>query len=393
MRNISTTIKLCLVICTSLLSVFSCRKQDPNAERSDLIRVYDSADSKTPIDSAWVSVSGGTFTYYIRSSVEFVARWQSEDQTWARIGAPVKISDGLWSIDVTVQPVSERTPESRNGVVTGLYTRRYGVLMLGVQGRFLGKFFVIEQGLRNRIASDFSWLYGSEDPNDNYKNLPMSLWTSAQKGYGFSSTLIDGEEDRWVYSKQGYVKLGNDYGAGADLITPRCPDFQHDTLLVVSFRAVAQNGGPLPDFTGGTEPIVPMKSGLKKADGSEDDNTLTVKVTGGGFIRDLVQSGGTSISFELPTYDRNSVGFPSDMFDKGSFLVFIEGTESNPITVNTAIHFEAGSMKGSDGGQCSRVFLDDIFVYRQDLLYDEDLFPLNGGKSGLDTITGGQANE
>lgn len=392
MRRFRYTIRLCLLLALTAAFV-SCGKSG-RGERKEYIKVYDSPDGGTALDRVWMSVSGGTSTFYIKSNVDFSAKWQSEDASWASISEPRKLSDGLWSIDVTVKPVLGRSlRSSAEGVPTGLYTRRYGVLMLTCPELFLGKYLVVEQGLESRISSNFSWLYGSPDPNDTYSDVPMGKWTAAQRNHGFTSTVIDGEQEAWVFSKEGYLKLGNDRGAGADLITPRTADFQFDTLLVVSFKAVAQNGDVLPDFTGGTEPIVPMRNvAARSADGG-DKSTLRVEVTGGGCIRDLVETGGTSLTLELPTYDRESSSFPADIFSNGSFLVFIEGTESNPITVNTAIRFITGDMKPSDDGACCRVFLDDIFVYRQDLLLDEDLFILNGSKSGKDNITGGKANE
>ena len=292
-----------------------------------------------------------------------------------------------------MQPVSTRRYRTVDGVPTGLYTRRYGVLMLTCEEQFLGKYLVIQQGLDPRITCDFSWMYGSLEPNATFGDVLMNHWTAAQKNLGYTSTIIEGEEDAWVYGKEGYIKLGNDRGAGADFITPHISDFQYDTLLVVSFKAVVQNGDILPDYSGGTEPIVPMSRANKRSN-PVDMNVFTVEVTGGGYIRDFVKTGGTSVQMAVPTYDMNSANYPYDIFDGHSFLVFIEGTASNPITVDTAIRFIAGDMKGSsDGGRCSRVFLDDVFVYRQDLLLDEDLFLANGSKSGRDVICGGPVNE
>lgn len=387
--------RLLFIFISIPLCLLSCRKADDNADRGDYIRIYESESSELPLDRTWVSVKGGNYTYFIRSSVPFSAKWESEEAGWASIDAPKKISDGLWSIVLKVQNVAGRSyAHTADKPVPGLYSKRYGVLMLSCPEQYLGKFLVVEQGLENRIACDFSWLYGSADPNASYNDLPMSRWTAAQQNQGFRSTLIPGEEDAWVYSKEGYVKLGNDKGAGADLITPRTSDFQFDTLLVVSFCAVAQSGDALPDYSGGTEPIVPMNLlGRHRAgDDGKDNNSLSVEVSGGGYIRDLVKTGGTSISFPLPYYDRSSDSFPGDMFKGGRYLVFIEGTDANPISVNTAIRFVAGGMKGSDDGVCNRVFMDDIFVYRANQLLDEDLFVLNGG-SGLDKISGGKADE
>lgn len=394
MRKFTYMIRISLLLAVLLAGISACRKVDPNSERSDFIRVYASRAADVPLDRTCVSVKGGTYTYYIHSSVPFTAQWQSEDPSWAGIGQLKPLEDGWWSLDVTVQPVKTRAA-SDNTEPLGLYARRYGMLMLQCPEQFLGKYLVVEQGLQSRISCNFSWLYGSANPNATYNDVLMSNWTASQLNQGFSSTKIAGEEEVWVYSKEGYVKLGNDHGAGADFITPHTSAFQNDTLLVVSFKAVVQNGDVLPDYTGGTEPIVPMQPVRQrvKSTAQVDNNSFTVEVVGGGFIRDLVKTGGTSLTFELPTYNSESPSFPADMFDGGSYLVFIEGTPASPITVNTAIRFIAGAMKGSGEGPCSRVFLDDVFVYRQDLLLDEDLFQLNGGKSGADLISGGKRNE
>lgn len=396
MRKNINIISASLLLLVFAVGIQSCNKKDSNRERKEYIRVYASADSDEPLDRTWVSVEGGIHTYYIQSNVSFTADWQSEESSWASISNPKMIKEGLWSIDVSVKPIKERSSSlSGNANPVGAYTRRYGVLILQSPERYLGKYLVIEQGLESRIACNFSWLYGSVNPNATYNDVLMADWTTAQKNQGYTSTLIEGEENVWVYSKEGYVKLGNDHGAGADFFTPHTAAFQNDTLLVLSFKAVVQNGDVLPDYMGGTEPIVPMQRTAQKVQTADitDNNSLTVEVTGGGLIRDFVSTGGKSITFELPTYNKESESFPADMFDGGSFLVFIEGTEENPITVNTTIRFIAGSMKGSDEGPCNRVFLDDVFVYRQDLLLDEDLFLLNGGKSGADKIRGGKVNE
>lgn len=380
----------CLLI--ALTAAFcSCKKQGGSPERSDYIRVYASTADDTPLDQTWVSVKGGTFTYYIRSNADFSVQWQSEDMSWASISEPKNLGSGLWSIDISARPVSERVYTTVDGIPTGLYSYRYGVLMLTSKDVHLGKYFAVHQGFEGRINCDFSWLYGSRDPNDTYNDVLMSRWTAAQLNQGFTSTVIDGEEQAWVYGKEGYLRLGNGEGAGADLITPHTADFQYDTLMVVSFRAVAQSGDNLPDFSGGTEPIVPMNLASARAPMAAGTGTLRVEVSGGGYIRDLVETGGTSISLDLPTYDRNSPDFPDDMFDQGRFLVFIEGTDNNPITVNTKIRFIAGDMQNTEEGSASPVFLDDIFVYRIDQWLDEDIFSLNGGKSGKDNIAGGKA--
>lgn len=368
----------------------SCKKTMQGTERDEYIRVYDSADSDLPIDSTWVSIKGGTLTYYVRSNVPFDAKWQNEGKVWARIQQPQKLSGNLWSISLTADPISDRTYSSNT--TEGLYTYRYGVLMLTAPTLQLGKYFVVEQGYVNRVACDFSWLFGSADPNAAYNDVVMDRWTAAQQSQGFTSTVIPGQEHAWVFSKEGYIRLGNDKGYGADLMTPHTAAFQEDSLLILSFRAVSQNGSNLPDFTGGTEPIVPMNAmrTTRAGEGGEtvEDNHLRIEVLNGGFIRDMVGAKGTSIDLELSGYDRESPDFPADMFKNGRYMVFITGTQNNPINVNTTIRFVAGNMTENAAETNNRVFIDDIFIYRIDPRKSEDPFLLYGSRSGRDELIG-----
>lgn len=376
-----------LIIILSLivpLAALSCKRTDPTRERDEYIRVYASKDSEIALDSTWVSVRGETKTLYVRSNVPFTAKWQNEGPAWGHIEAPRKVSDGLWSISLTADPISRRVYSASSA--EGLYNYRYGVLMLVSPGLSLGKYFVVEQGFESRIACDFSWLYGGEDPNAAYNDVQMVNWTAAQKNMGFTSNPLPGQESAYVFGKSGYLRLGNEKGFGADLVTPHTAFPLEDTLLVVSFKAVVQRGDNLPDFTGGTEPITPMRHLAMAPDGQTDLNRLTVEVSGGGYIREKVSEKGTSLTLELQTYDRQSAGFPSDMFGDGRYLIFLEGTSNNPISVNTSIRFSTENMSGQPGSRCSRVFLDDIFVYAIDRKRSEDPYLLYGIRSGKDTL-------
>ena len=152
MRKVNNIIRLCFAMAL-VLSAVCCGRKNPNAERSDFIRVYENRDSDLPLDRTWVSVKGGTYTYYIRSTVDFSATWQSEDLSWAKLGELRKLEDGLWSIDLTVEPLSKRSVSQVGGNPLGVYTRRYGVIMLSRPELFLGKFLVVDQGFENRICS------------------------------------------------------------------------------------------------------------------------------------------------------------------------------------------------------------------------------------------------
>lgn len=400
-----------------LLMQAACTKKDPNAPREEYIRVYDSPACEVPVSSTSIGVKGGTATLYIKSSVPFTAKWQDgQVPAWADVTAPQPVSDDVWKIDITADRISDEA----------VYERRSGVLMLMAPDIYLGNFFVVNQGLTARIACDFSWLNGSAKPNETINDVLMENWSNAWKNRGFSSTVIEGQESAWVYSKNGYIKLGSNDFMGADLLTPHTGSFQYDSLLVVSFKAVVQNGpsvgdfyaetepidgdgtdpdpgpGPGPDpepdpepvdpgSSSGTEPITPMPSiAIRRAPASVadvDDNTLTVEVIGGGVIR---ETGLTRIVLtDVPTYDRGSSAYPEDIFKDGSYLVFIASTPANPITTNTTIRFIAGSMNTQPAPKCSRIFIDDLYVYRVNARTDEDLFILNGSKSGRDKVLGG----
>ena len=404
-----------LIVPLLLLALAACTKKDPNARRDEFIDVYDSQACETPLSSSWIGVEGGSITLYIKSSVPFTPKWQDgQVPAWASISKPEKIGDGLWSVRVTADKLSEEA----------VYERRSGVLMLSAPDIYLGNFFVVNQGFTARVASDFSWLGGSANPNETFNDVLMANWSNVQKSKGFTSTVIEGQENAWVYAKNGYVKLSNNDFMGADFITPRTPAFQGDSLLVVSFKAVVQNGPSIGDFyaetepvegdggepdpgpgpdpgpdpepepdpgsSSGTEPITPMSSiamfrALSAAD--IDNNTLTVEVVGGGVIRGTDK---TSITFtDVPTYDRSSADFPADIFKNSSYLVFVASTKNNPITSNTAIRFIAGSMAPEPADRCSRIFIDDLYVYRVDAKTDEDIFERNGSASGRDKVLGG----
>lgn len=381
--------KKTLILSLIFLAALSCGKKDPNAQREDIIDVFDSLDSLktgTPLERTWVSMLGGPRTYYVRTSASFQAKWEDGGRDWATVSTPERIGDNLWKLDITAKPLSTRTLLEGESICQ----KRFGVLMLTASSAYLGTYIKVEQGMEVRRYDDFSVLTGSLEPNATHNDLLMSRWNATQAGLGYTSTVLPGQEKAWVYSKDGYVKLGSDHGVGADLITPPVPQLQNDTLLVVTFSAVVQNGDVLPDFEGGTEPILPMSPGVTKAavpaTAGADTPSLTVRVTGGGCIRDFLEEGGTGITFnDIPTYDRQSSRYPADIFEGARYIVFIKGTDVSPISVNTRIHFEAGNMNGEAGEKCNRVFIDDICIYRVDRRDDEDIFPIVG-HSGKDEV-------
>ena len=376
----------CLLI--ALAAVLSCAKKAAG-DREDIIYVYDSPDGTLPIEKTWVSVQGGTVTYYIHSVQSFDVKWQDSGDGWASVGSPVNLGDGRWKVELTARPLSHRTLAKGEC----LYQKRYGVLLFTSPSRFVGTYLKVEQGMDLRRYDDFSVISGSSEPNATYADLRIDRWSAAQKGLGYTSTPLPGQDTiAWVFGKDGYVKLGSDDGIGANFIHPGVSGLQNDTLAVLCFSAVVQNGDNLPDFQGGTEPYTPMRSIRTRssaggnAEEDKDAGFLTVRIEGGGFIRDFIDRSGTSIRFDdLPTYDRQSAEYPADIFKGARYLVFLEGTDKNPLSVNTKIIFEAGDMSGEKMAKPDRVFLDDVCLFRVSDLWDEDIFKL-AKKSGRDSV-------
>lgn len=367
--DISMRVLQALLVTLSIFVLPSCDKDDPNAERKESIEVYKSLealnDPETDPGLTFAApVTGGDFTLYVKSNVEFSAEWQdSYSSPWCKINSCESAGDGIWTISMTVKPRSQ---------TSAYYTKRTGMLMLKSPELYFGSYITVHQGLYTRFSSDFSWMkYGSDSP-DKLDGTLMDSWSATIKGYGYSSTVINGEDKAYVYGKNGYIMLGDDEGHGADFFTPYVDNLRNDSLLVVSFRAVAYVS----------------KYGIK------DNNKFTVEVTGGGEIRDFADEGVTSMEIEVPYYDVNDEDYPTSMWDgETEFLIGVISTDRNPITANTRIRFLAGELGQMETN--NRIFIDNMYIrriyFKRGDYEDEDLFLENGG-SGIDRLLGQQTD-
>lgn len=261
---------------------------------------------------------------------------------------------------------------NRRSTTSSYYTRRTGMLILAASDGELNynRIIPIHQGSTARVSNDFATLkYGKTDPRFTDGETPIDNWTTAQKNLGFTSTTIEGEEVAHCYGKNGYLKLGDDKGHGADLISPYTNTLRNDSLLMVSFRAVA-----FTDYM----------------TGARDDNKITVEVLGGGVIRDFAQSEKTTIDLEAGYYDISSEEFPEDMWEGHDFLVFVAGTKANPITANTRVRIICGSLTQNSAVN-NRIYLDNFYIRRLQKV-EEDYFAENNG-SGKDIILGAPFDE
>ncbi len=348
-----------LTLSAALFTV-SC-EQHTNSERSESIEVYVDLDEKEPVDAASVRVVGGLHQLYVKSNVAFTASWEDGETTpWATVVDDTAVDPKTGYRIVTLDV-------KRRHNTSAYYTRRTGTLILQANNEnlYFSKYIQVHQGSTARISQDFaSILYGSSDPRLD-DGVILADWSTVLKDLGYLSTnnLDDGKAH--FYGKKGFIQLGDAAGHGADMRSPYTSNFRSDSLLMVSFRAVAHT-----DY----------KTGAK------DGNKFTVEVTGGGVIADFVESGNvTSIELEAPNFDPQSEKFPNDMWDNSDFLVFVVGTEANPLTVNTTIRIKSGSLDAPTATP-NRLYVDNFYV-RRVTEGEEPYFEENGG-SGLDKILG-----
>ena len=347
------------------IGITSCETHS-NSDRNESIKVYADPIAKEPIDAGIVGVKGGLAKLYVDANIDFVATWEDDAATpWAKV-VDYSSTDPQTGLRVITLKANRRSTTS------SYYTRRTGMLILAASDGELNynRIIPIHQGSTARVSNDFATLkYGKTDPRFTDGETPIDNWTTAQKNLGFTSTTIEGEEVAHCYGKNGYLKLGDDKGHGADLISPYTNTLRSDSMLMVSFRAVAYT-----DFY----------------TGAKDDNKIKVEVLDGGVIADFADTGKTSIELEAAYYDPRSDEFPENMWEGSDLLVFVVGTQLNPITVNTRSRISCGSFTQTSPVN-NRIFLDNFYIRRLEA-DEENYFTENNG-SGKDIILGAPLEE
>lgn len=347
------------------IGITSCETHS-NSDRNESIKVYADPIAKEPIDAGIVGVKGGLAKLYVDANIDFVATWEDDAATpWAKV-VDYSSTDPQTGLRVITLKANRRSTTS------SYYTRRTGMLILAASDGELNynRIIPIHQGSTARVSNDFATLkYGKTDPRFTDGETPIDNWTTAQKNLGFTSTTIEGEEVAHCYGKNGYLKLGDDKGHGADLISPYTNTLRSDSMLMVSFRAVAYT-----DFY----------------TGAKDDNKIKVEVLDGGVIADFADTGKTSIELEAAYYDPRSDEFPENMWEGSDLLVFVVGTQLNPITVNTRIRISCGSFTQTSPVN-NRIFLDNFYIRRLEA-DEENYFTENNG-IGKDIILGAPLEE
>ena len=225
------------------------------------------------------------------------------------------------------------------------YKRRISTVSLISSEVDLGKFINIRQGFTTRLGENFEWLkYGSStaSPNVTTNEKLIGDWTQDQKEFKWTSTIASGESKAYCYGKFGFLRLGNDQGHGADLITPYITDIARDSVLLVSFDAVAYTAD----------------------DGTKDNNKLTVKILNGGEFADTHT---TTKTIDLDYYDPLDADVLHTMWNKGRHNFYVVSPPERPVTADTKFQLMGGDYILTGGN--NRVFVDNFYVYRLDNIY------------------------
>lgn len=328
------------ILLSAVTMAVACDEDDPNTERSESIQVYTDMDEE-PVDAGvYVDVRGGAGSLYVKSNVDYEVFWQDgETKPWAKIiERRENVRPGIDEIVLQFKPRQTYS----------YYTRRGGTLSFSSSQNKLGKFVTIYQGAVARVSQTFTWLtYGNASPLITDGEKAYSGWTAVQKNYNWKTTT-----ENYCFGRNGYVKLGDEQGHGADLITPYVNDMRSDSLLMVSFRAVAYSD----------------------AANVQDQGQLTVNILGGGVFAD---TGLTTREVQLGTYKVENGTLAESMWLNSNYLLFVVKTDKSPITADTQIQFVSGSLT-EVGSQNNRIFLDNIYVYTLNEL-NEDMAQVNQG--------------
>lgn len=338
----SVTKLIAALLLTGAVSLGTACDDDKDYSRREHIEWSDSPDFTERFDALNCLVNGEEGSIYIKSNVEYTARFETDEEEeapdWFRV---VKIERGIrpgideLKIEVDPHP--------------GTYKMRKGCLSLLTDAEYLNEFIPVTQGFTPRVEGDFDFLkYGSGNPLETRGEIPIAEWSTEQKDKGWESTPAEADGTAYCYGKNGYIKLGDEAGHGANLLSPYKPDIRADTAAMVRFNAIA----------------------YAAPDGTKDNNKLTVTITGGGQFLD----GTTSKTVMLNHFDPAAEELATAMWKESQQEFIIVSHPKNLFTSNTRVELMAGDRVMPSGN--SRVFIDNFYIFR---LRWYDYEPLFGG--------------
>lgn len=310
----------------------ACEKSEDANDNGTAINVSENGLSEEFIDALELSVDGGKDTIYVFSPSDIQMIIQpSEVEGW------VKVVDETYLSDIqATRVILEAEP------LEGDLARREGILNIGSQEPYSRKFLKLVQGYGARYTNDFSWLrYGNGNPLQQSNGVRIAQWNPAQLEQGWTSTVMEGQTVAFLYGKNDYVQIGAEE-VGANLLSPMISSVERDSLMVLTFNAVA----------------------FVSEEGIPDNNKLTIKLTGGEF-----EGGEISQVLELSHFDKESALLTSKMWEDTWFALEIYKPQANPFSSVVQIEFISGD---GTAAQKNRVFLDNVNLYVKAQFEDEN---------------------
>ena len=200
----------------------------------------------------------------------------------------------------------------------------------------MGTFVTIRQGFSARHSNTWSWLkYGNEDPTVEGGTRLISQWNATQKEYGYTSTVIEGQEEAYCYGRNHLVQLGSSDGYGADLISPYVESIASDSLVVVAFKAFAYTD----------------------ASGVTDNGKVTLEILGGAVFNDIQ---GSTVTFNVGTY--SSTNAVEDIEKAKTYYYFVKTPSGKYMPSGTKFRIVAGDM--GKMAKPNRIIIDNFYIYQ-----------------------------
>lgn len=345
----SVTSPIAVLLLTAAIPLGTACDDDKDYSRREYIEWSDTPEFDRKPDILHFSVNGspenGCNAIYVRTNVPFTATVEfEEDEDNGEATAPAWLE--LVKIEHDYLPGISRLL-CKAAPHPGTYKERKGCISLHTEVEYLNDFIPIVQGFPARVEGDFDWLkYGSANPLETRGETAISGWTAEQKDKGWESTPAEEEGTAHCYGKNGYVRLGDDLGHGANLLSPYKPEIRSDTAVLVRFNAIA----------------------YAAADGTKDANELTVTVKGGGQFLD----GATSKKLVLNHFDPSDEELPESMWENSRQEFIVISHPKNTFTSNTRIELMAGDYVMESGN--TRIFIDDFYIFRLRWYDYDDLF-------------------
>ncbi|WP_160068691.1 hypothetical protein [Sphingobacterium bovisgrunnientis] len=314
--------KIVYFLTIGITALYSCDKQEESRQLSSFV-ISESIHLEDKIDSIYpASIEGGKDTLYIHTTKDFKVSSETNSlEKWVTIDKVEKLDNNISQVIIDIKPLLE-TFEKRSNVLS--------FITEDLDGGFVS----MSQGYIRRFNDNFNWLrYGVLNPLDEGREVLLENWTSTQKSNGWTSTIGEKESSAHVYGRFEYVKMGS-VSYGADLISRNIGGIERDSILVLTFNALAYS----PLFA------------------DRDGNKLTLELQNGCTFLD----NSTIKTIELNYFDSQSALIEKNLWNNSFHSFYLKKPDNNTVISTIKIKF----LTGSDISTASnRVILDNFNIY------------------------------